>query len=343
MTVCLYGVSALEFWRTSGLAPERLPRLPAQALASCVASGPDLAALRNVHAQLRIPVHLLVSRASLRLVSLLVTTHLCTTFLPDGCLLRATPGVIVASPELCFLQMAQSGNLTRHELMLLSYEMCGRYAPPANGDSKLVKRARPLMTIERTRQFLAALPRVRGIGNAERALTHVRERARSPQESVSRMMLCLPRRLGGLALPGAELDVRVDYDAPARRIARREYALCDLYWPNAKLDVEYEGAEYHDGEKNMRADKARANALAHMGVSVISLFDEHIRSDQTMLDAARDIADKLGVRMKAFSEKDVVRRAELRRAILEHPGSARAVCPGLRSERPLLASVLKDG
>ena len=283
-----------------------------------------------------------MARPSLRLASSLVTAHLCTTFVPDGHLLQVAPNIIVPSPELCFLQMAQSGRLSRYELILLGYEMCGRYAPSISTDGKLVTRSWPLMTVDGTRKLLSALPRVRSIGDAERALAHAREGARSPQESVGHMMLCLPRGLGGFALPASALNARVDFDAAGRRIAKRAYALCDLYWPQAKLDVEYEGTEYHDGEENMRSDKARSNALAHMGISVISLFDEHIRSDQAMLDAARDIADKLGFRMKAFSERDVARRMELRRAILEHPGSARAVWPGLRSERPLLATALRN-
>lgn len=336
MTVCLHGVSALEFWRTSGIRPSSLPHADATSLPVFESSGPALDSLPGVHAQFRTPIHLMVGRRSLLHVSSAVVAHLCTTPLPSHALLRVNQDVVVCAPELCFLQLLQNG-MPRHERILLGYEMCGCYAPPFEEGGELVGRRWGLMSIDSARSFLASLPRVRGVGEAERALRFVLSGSRSPQESLGGMMLCLPRRLGGIALPDACLNYRVDYDEQARRMAGRSFALCDLYWPQVRLDVEYDGLRYHEGREHMLSDRARSNALSHMGVTVLSMYDDQIRSDDAMLDLARDIAAHLGVRLRGFSERDVARRLELRRALLERPGSAKAIWPGLRLDRPVLA------
>lgn len=341
--ICLSGHSALEYWRAATRPPSAHEWVanPGEALRE----PPRMAYLNELDERwqqtLRIPLDIAVGNRSLRRIMRLAHTRLCEAALPTTALVRAGRGLYVFSPEMCYLQMSEV--LDPDELVLLGFELCGTYAPPRPGASGLVQRSQPLTSIAQIKTTLGSIPTARYRTKALAAVGRVLERSASPMESISAMLLATPRRRGGFGLPAPLLNHRVDFDDAARTIAHRSYARADLYWPRARVDVEYEGRSYHEGSMHMAADKARANALAHMGVTTISLFNEHLQSDSLLHDMAREVARAIGFRFRPTDYEDRERRLALRRTILRRvEGSAEPRWPGLREEEPTLAEALEE-
>lgn len=345
--ICLSGRSALEYWRASVRPPSAHEWVdnPTEALRE----PPRVAYLdemdnrwqQALHAPLDISVASFDARRKLPLS--LARVHLCKAGLPLSSAARAGRGLYVLSPEICFMQAAES--LSLPELVFLGLELCGTYAPPRPGTAGLVQRTTPLTSTDVLERTLAQLPNVRNRARATRALRLVADGAASPMESMATVLLSMPRRYGGFGLPTPLLNQRIDFDDTTRDIARRSYAVADLFWPHARIDVEYEGRAYHESPASMASDKARANALAHMGIRTISLFSEHIQYDHALYPMAQEIARALGVRMGPHEQdsQSRERRLALRRSLLRHAeGSAEPRWPGLREGEPTLAEALEE-
>ena len=60
----------------------------------------------------------------------------------------------------------------------------------------------------------------------------------------------------------------------ARAISGKKSFRCDLCWPEARLDVEYQSKENHEGELSRIRDSRRANALAAMGWTVLGVTND---------------------------------------------------------------------
>ena len=75
---------------------------------------------------------------------------------------------------------------------------------------------------------------------------------------------------------------RMNYEVAATReaslIAQRASFRCDLCWPEARLDVEYQSREIHGNESSRIGDSRRANALAAMGWKVVGVTNEELDS-----------------------------------------------------------------
>ena len=73
---------------------------------------------------------------------------------------------------------------------------------------------------------------------------------------------------------------------------------CDLYWPQAKLAVEYDSDAFHTGADRIASDAQRRNSLEHLGINVITVTNRQI-SNFTELDrTAYQIARRLGKRIR---------------------------------------------
>lgn len=284
------------------------------------------------------PVDVLVLDKEARGSSSLFRYRCCGMGLPRGSVMEGPDDLLVCSPELCFLQLA--GKLDLEELVHLGFELCGVYAPPRPGTMRLLSRAAPLCTIESLGTLLAQMPRARGVARARRALAHVIEMSASPMESVQAMLFCMPRRLGGMGIPRARLNAAVEFDAQARKISGgKTRAVCDMLWPG--LAVEYEGRIFHEGEASLKRDRARSNALAHMGIRTISVYDEHIRSVEKTWAIGAEIARAAGFRLRPRDYDETQRCLRLRGAILRSPtGTAEPMWPGTREGLPSLEDVL---
>lgn len=94
----------------------------------------------------------------------------------------------------------------------------------------------------------------KGVAGSRRTLEHVESKAESPMESRLRMILVL----GGLPRPQAQVSL---FDDAGVFVGRP-----DLYYPDARLGIEYDGQNHRD---RIPADNQRQNRLHQIGVSLL--------------------------------------------------------------------------
>lgn len=109
------------------------------------------------------PVDVLVSADHKRHRTSHLLPHQWKAPLPPGSLLQLGENVVVSSPEFCYLQMASV--LSRLDLLLLGYSICGTYHPAWIQKGFVQRRA--LTDVERLRRYLEnVLPGTFGVKKA---------------------------------------------------------------------------------------------------------------------------------------------------------------------------------
>lgn len=324
--------SALELWRRPEVfdyvnpTSETVLEVPGDKTTLPV---PDDAAVRvnasstrlwsDTLSHLSMPLDLLASRDSRRTIkSQRVAYHVRTIPLPYGSLRRLDTRVLFSSPELCFLQMAETLSLV--ELIRLGFELCGSYGLPGN-ETVCGERGffdRPALTSQpRLSSYLESSSAVRGIKLARRAMRHVIGGAASPMETALAMFLSLPNHLDGEGLAQPELNHRIDLPDRLRRPFDRSFHVCDLFWPatsgHRALDVEYQSKAWHSGPESLGADSRRANALRELGIDVITVTQPELYDFEQVDRIANIIADGIDARRRPRGP-DLMRR---QRALLD--------------------------
>ena len=139
-----------------------------------------------------------------------------------------------------------------------------------------------------------------GLGSqsrASRAAAYVLDGAASPMEAKLALLLSLPKTRGGYALPAPRLNAPFTLSDKAFALYPHNPCRLDLYWPGARLDVEYDGEEVHTGEQHVR-DVARAAALTADRVEVLPLSHGQLADAEAFETVAGFIAKRLGVRLR---------------------------------------------
>lgn len=232
--------------------------------------------------------------------------------LPTGSVARIAPGVCVCSPELAFLQMAQT--LDEISQIQLGFELCGSYSLDARADGGFFKRS-PLTTPEKLGALCAIAQGRHGVKRAKTAAQRVITGSASPAETRLAMMLSMPCRLGGAGLPSPVLNHRISLSSYQQRLLQRRYFLCDLYWPEKQLAVEYDSDSFHIGPDRIAKDAQRRNALEHLDVKVITATSQTCRDPQQLNAISRMIARRLDhvirPRCRDYERKQLMLRANL--------------------------------
>lgn len=270
----------------------------------------------------RRPLHLLFAEAGLRpsakqLGLPPLRAHVQTADLPDGSILRLSEHVSIVSPELCFLQMAPFSSVP--QLTLTGYQLCGTYAllpsPDDPARDTVVSRAASLTTANALAAITAAPVGARN-RRARIAAMHILDNAASPMEAKLAMLLTLPTAMGGYALPRPELNPVLPLRPKAQTLYPHTTVRPDLYWADARFDVEYDG-DTHEGTESRMKDAGRRVALEAEGVKMLTLTYAQVADEAAFDVLARRIAKEIGrridIRMKNGSH--ALRRAALRREL----------------------------
>lgn len=101
----------------------------------------------------------------------------------------------------------------------------------------------------------------------------------------------------------------------ARAISGKKSFRCDLCWPEARLDVEYQSRENHEGELSRIRDSRRANALAAMGWTVLGVTNDELNSLAATDAVAEAIRRHLGKRLRTNVSDWHARKLRLRRRL----------------------------
>ncbi len=317
--VCLCGVSALQYWthvrqlHNGGPCPElgtsasrrTHTRIASRALAHQLR--PRLA--DTPPAACTAPLQALVTSKQAETNTAHVRARATTLPLPAGCFTHIAGSLFTSTPEFAFTQMASK--LTFAQLVALGFELCGTYASDAYGDS--TSSVSPLSSAARLAAFVDRAPGFRHRPLALRAIPRIIDGSASPRETHLTMMLSLPYRHGGYGFPKPALNRTVRLPRSAHSTGG--FLVCDLYWPQWKLDVEYDSNEYHANEERIGKDAHRRARLESIGITSINVSNSQIKSGEKFNQLAHNLAKVTGKRLRykdpAFTRAHVKLREEL--------------------------------
>jgi len=231
----------------------------------------------------------------------------CNSFIP------ISKKLLVASPELCFLQAAES--LSLPSLILYGFELCGTYARNFSGKDTIYKR-KPLCSCTKINSYLAATKGATGIKKAKRASKYLVDGSASARESILVAMLSLSPKLGGFGLPKPLLNGELIVDDLNSNTTKKTIIFHgDLVWSEAKLIIEYDGSS-HGNFDNHALDKQRDHLLLDAGYKVIRVTDKQITNPNEIERLARTI-NKLGhFRKTKESLCTTINKTKTQRALL---------------------------
>lgn len=233
--------------------------------------------------------------------------------MPRGSIARIADHAWCVSPELAFVQAAALST-DRTRLMLLGWELCGTYCTELTGRASAYDLP-PLTSTRKIREFAHRNAGLRGSKKALAALRFVADGSASPRETMLALALGMPLRDGGHALGMPVMNYHVTATERARVISGRSSFRCDLCWPDALLDVEYQSHEAHANEESRIGDSRRANALASMGWTVVAITNDELDSVSTLAEIAKTLRKHLRQRLRPSFDDHRARQLRLRRAL----------------------------
>lgn len=251
------------------------------------------------------PLHVLVPSKNAVNGIRSVSCHVRSAPLPVGSFIRADNDLLICSPELCFAQMASI--MPFANLVKLGFELCALYSLQPNGQASY-QRTLPPTTPRALGSYLKRCNGMKGLADARKAVRAIATASGSPMETALAIVLSLPLRHGGYGLPRPSMNYRIDTRRRMRRSAEKRYYLCDLYWPEASIALEYDSDLEHTGPERIASDALRRNDLAALGVTMITATRDQVMDAGKLDSLARQIGRMLGVRM----------RNERRRSAYEH-------------------------
>jgi len=332
MKLCLWGRSAFEYWRDHrGVLPLGASTLdtavPAQRSGYADRSGrfariePPAAEsledlrVRGMAPHLTAPINVMAPSAARARRLDGAVCHVFGARVPKGAILDPGTGYCVSSPEFAFLQLASE--LPFAKLVEAGCEMCGSYAPAPDGSSTRYK-LRPLTSVAMIEAFLVQTEGCKGVKVARRALRCVMDKAASPRETAVALLLSLPERHGGYGIKKPQLNYRIDIPSRAKKATRGDFYICDLYWPEHRLAVEYDSAEFHELRASVTRDAVKRNALSYLGVQVVTVTNDQVKGFDDFDKVAHVVARATGkaIRSRAAGYDVEVQRANLREMLL---------------------------
>ena len=298
MDVFISHESALQYWRLHGKVEVKHGRQLRRKNAPAFPPKTSTLLQRNIRG-LSFPLDVTVSDSNSRRQSQVIRFHVFSGLLSDGSFIKAGEGILMSSPEFCFLQMADKLSLIK--LIQLGFELCGTYSlpvkdPDSTGQSnvgEVIYNRTPLSNVKKLSGFANQMPGVHGRKLALRALQYITDGSGSPMETILTMLLTLPYKLGGYGFRLPKLNSRIIPAKTIKRSSGKRYYSCDLFWPDADLAVEYDSDQHHTGAERIASDSKRRNTLSSAGILIITVTSQQIHDREEFEKVARLIAVNL--------------------------------------------------
>ena len=222
---------------------------------------------------------------------------------------ESTIYVVVASPELCFLQASET--LKIYDAIKFGYELCSDFFYCKN--EKYGLSYHPSITSrQKISDFLSRAEKMKGIPMARRSLQYVHNHARSPMEILQAMVVSLPISYGGFAVKGFELNGHAELSTDGKRILGGSSCICDMIWEKQKVVLEYDSNQVHLDSYRHAKDKNRISALGASGYKVFTLTTNDIRSPSKVENILFALRNELGLKKETRQfQKFRFRRGEL--------------------------------
>ena len=324
MEITLGHTASMKFWRIKRPPFHTRALLARRGEPSCFRSGShdeakpsvnDLERAERIGIDLGTnPTDFIVPSPSSRTRSTRITCRVFDKRIPEKAFVYVGDGVFVVSPELCLLLEARTAAFAN--LVETGYEFCGSYRLAASSDTGMLSDQLPLTSVSKLQSFLSRARNLNGVGAARDAVAHILPNSESPKESQLSILSSFPGRLGGYGFPQPTLNHPVRISEKARGRSEGETCRCDLFWPDAKLDVEYDSRLHHTGEAEQEKDSARRTALAYAGILVITVSSDQLHTRSEMDKVAHAMAKRLGTRCRSRAHDWELKQIRLRSQLL---------------------------
>ena len=235
-------------------------------------------------------IHALVESASRRTRSPRFVYHVRLSPYPPGAFRRIAHDVLIASPELCFFEMATE--LPFWKLVEFGYLLCGTYT--LNPKAASTNNRKPLTTKRKLSLFINRMGSARGCAIAKKALKFIVEGSASVRETKTTILLCAPVRDGGYGLPWPTLNHRINFTDRETQLFGRSYVVLDLYWRLYHLGLEYDGEKDHSDESDVSRDRRKSSELDYHGERVIRVDKNQLANPYQVYVLAKKCARAMG-------------------------------------------------
>jgi hypothetical protein len=280
------------------------------------------------------PLHLWVPGKGQRIHCLAVRSHVHAAFLPEGSFLQLAPStasharsfpdelrIFVDAPSLClsqlsvgFSRLVRLGRLSEQtalvRLAATGMELVGSYArdpsDPLNGPCTYG--VAPMCSVDKLAERLHALDGVRGRKMATRVSRWLSSGSASPAETTLDLSLTLPVSLGGLLVRHALLNEPLRFTDHQLSLMAHSSMRPDLYWPEWRLALEYNGRKFHEGSASLAEDAARVQDYQTCGITVFPVTSANLRN-VTALEALALRIGQATLPFEGRAERDRIRRA----------------------------------
>lgn len=259
------------------------------------------------------PAHILLGTASRCRATSRRVPHVCTREVRGRSIRRLSDAVGVCGAPFAYVQTALLAK-DEIDLLELGYEVCGTYRTKRTSSTSSYQ-TEPLASVRALRDFAARNPSLGGAQSVARAIPYLADGSASPRETKQALVLGLPHARGGYGLGIPRMNFKVEASRAARAITGKSFFRCDLCWPEAKLDVEYQSRWAHEGEAKRLEDSRRTNALAAMGWKVVCITNDELDSLAATDTIANTIRRHVGKRAQVRVSGYHARKLRLRRQL----------------------------
>ena len=257
------------------------------------------------------PVHATIP-AGTRSIGNQVTFHISKLDYPANAFVCLSDHILIASPELCFLQAAEK--LSFIKTVEYGCNLCGVFYLDNTSESGTSERD-PITTKAKIASFLEKCTGHRGYRRAKTALSYVLENSASPAESKGATMLSLPLRYGGYGLYGLALNVKIDIPKRFRGLIDKAYLKADFMWPGTRVTAEYDSDAAHTKSHQISRDHIRVNALQSMGYYSCGItklqMESMLECDRIAETLRRELKYKQRKKPKNYAQRKRELRSEL--------------------------------
>lgn len=307
------GVSALEYWRVCGgahvLTEAEIHELPEASRRFCDKTQARCCAFLQAY-MLHAPLELAVSSMGERRSSGAARFRHFKKLPEPGDLFDAGDDFFVCKPELAILQCAFRSTIV--ELNLLMSEFCGTYLLSPGDSRGFVSTSTPLASMDSISELLSRSPQqVRCARRKQQtAFASAAPASNSPMESKIAAFFSLPREVGGLAVPGIQLNKRIELKGPSRQILNHDEIRPDFYFPGAVTVGEYKSRQFHP-EGSWTTDDRRIDALEAVGFHSFSLNNERVKRLAEFVGIGQVLMERMGSAFLRATKHELEMRSAL--------------------------------
>lgn len=250
--------------------------------------------------------HLIVKTAADLRRNASVVTHAWGATSNEWPAIPLNDNVFVCAPEFVFLQMATI--LNYNSLVFLGYELCGLYG----FSGERITLQDQLVSAEEIRSFLMNHPHARGRRLALEAIGRVLDGSASPMETELTMRLSYPRKMGGYGIAAPQLNHTIALSGAHAKAVGTDHITPDLYWPNAKLAIEYDSDFEHTGADRITRDAKRRIVYDSAGIRAITMTNTQMGSPMDFDRVAQEVGKATGKRLRPARPDERRKRQQLR-------------------------------